>query len=75
MPSNDCRFHVRYKCAGSVDKLTGWLKDNCEGRYEYTVGPSQRSAGDFAADDVVIRFERRGDLQKFQQLAKAGKAC
>lgn len=72
MPPTDCRFHIRYKCAGSVEELTGWLDDNCVGRYEYKVDPSGHCAGPFAADDVVIRFERRDDLRRFQDLASAG---
>jgi hypothetical protein len=72
MMTNDYPFHIRYKCAGSVETLTGWLDDNCVGQYEFQVDPSGHCAGDFAADDVDLRFENHDDLKRFQAMAADG---
>jgi hypothetical protein len=69
MTPNDFRFHIRYKCAGSLDDLSDWLQSNCAGGYAFKVDPSGTSAGDFAADDVMIRFERQEDLKRFRKMA------
>ena len=71
MNRSDCPFHIRYKCAGSIERLSGWLRDNCQGQYEYKVDPGGCSAGTFSADDVLIRFERQEDLRRFQEMAVA----
>ncbi|MBT6096712.1 MAG: hypothetical protein HOH04_17640 [Rhodospirillaceae bacterium] len=69
MTSSDHPFHIRYKCAGSLDSLNDWLKSNCNGGYEYKVDPGGTCAGDFTADDVVIHFQHSDDLKRFRKMA------